>query len=231
MSNPKPEIYIVNCFVLDEECSFSVEIASDEFVDILKDEIKAKIPNRFPNIPACFMKLYLFNISDGYDLVARVGEQKPDNALKAWWTMAEVFGGTPKPNAIHILAKPPRLERKRDDLGPASTDWSSVKEWGPLSSLDLVKIDDTIARRTSTVDALYERLKRYQFVLVRGTRASGKTTLAQLLKDHICAKEPTVVPILIDYWIRDIGWRTNLTPSFKPDGQNTIIIDDAQLTY
>ncbi|KAF8238156.1 hypothetical protein L208DRAFT_361336 [Tricholoma matsutake] len=54
--------------------------------------------------------------------------------------------------------------------------------------------------RSDTVAALYERLKKYAFVQVRGTPASGKTVLAQLLADHISQKDPnrvaTIDPIL-----------------------------------
>lgn len=67
---------------------------------------------------------------------------------------------------------------------------------------------------------------------VRGTPASGKSTLAQLLKSHICTKEPAVDPILIDSWPLAIpSWPEKLTDKYKPDGPNVIIIDEAQLTY
>jgi hypothetical protein len=110
-------------------------------------------------------------------------------------------------------------------------------------------LTDLTTRRESTVRALYERLNRSRFVLVRylrsllqtrsdtpspqvcGTPASGKSTLAQLLADHIRNEEPTVDPIIIDGWLRsDVSWRSRV-PGYNNKGPNTFIVNDAQLTY
>ena len=107
----------------------------------------------------------------------------------------------------------------------------------------------SIAQRESTVKALYDRLDRYKFVLVRnlvscaqtcskpssqvrGTPASGKSTLAQLLYKHILNKG--VTPILISQW-RNRGekgeWYDFLWDGYDPKDPQVIILDEAQLTY
>jgi len=103
----------------------------------------------------------------------------------------------------------------------------------------------SIAQRESTVKALYDRLDRYKFVLVRnllssaqtcskpssqvrGTPASGKSTLAKLLYKHILNKG--VTPILISRW-RNRG-ETSEWYDFLWDAKDPqVILDEAQLTY
>jgi hypothetical protein len=68
---------------------------------------------------------------------------------------------------------------------------------------------------------------------VRGTPASGKSTLAQLLANHIASQEPTANPVLIANWPKDGSyWNDKLTKQgFNNNGPKIIIIDEAQLTY
>jgi hypothetical protein len=107
------------------------------------------------------------------------------------------------------------------------------------------------ARRDSTVNALYDRLNIYHLVLVRnlcsllqirsntpllpqvrGTPASGKSTLAQLLANHITTQEPAGNLIVIASWPDNgLSWLAKLTNRYDDTGPNTIIIDEAQLSY
>ncbi|PVF96379.1 hypothetical protein CPB86DRAFT_762176 [Serendipita vermifera] len=80
------------------------------------------------------------------------------------------------------------------------------------------EISNHTARRSLTVDALYKRLNLYHFVLVRGTPASGKSTLAELLADHIRAKEGRY-PIVINDWTENPSPRS--TESYKREPRNT----------
>ncbi|PGH00845.1 hypothetical protein AJ79_08097 [Helicocarpus griseus UAMH5409] len=59
-------------------------------------------------------------------------------------------------------------------------------------------LDSTLCRRQSTVSALWSRLRRYSVIHVRGTPASGKSTLAQLLARHV--KKNSDIPVLIASW-------------------------------
>lgn len=103
-----------------------------------------------------------------------------------------------------------------------------------VSFARVADVNDSTARRNLTVDALYKRLNRYHFVLVRGTSASGKSTLAQLLYNHIRTKEPTTDPILTGYLFKEeCGWLANLKHQcdYNPNGPNVVIIDGAQTSY
>jgi hypothetical protein len=77
-----------------------------------------------------------------------------------------------------------------------------------------------------------------EFLQVRGTPASGKSTLAKLLGRHIRVQEPDVRVIWVDGWERDDaakcgGWYSYLKKrkGWIP-GENTVFIfDEAQLMY
>ena len=106
--------------------------------------------------------------------------------------------------------------------------------------------------RSDTVSALYEKLKKYNFIQVllwcsifstlsdtlqvRGTPASGKTTLCGLLAHYINQQEPAVHIILIHGWPREIekkrGWQVYLQEEGWVPGKKTVFIfDEAQMSY
>lgn len=72
---------------------------------------------------------------------------------------------------------------------------------------------------------------------VRGTPASGKTTLAQLLGEHIRERDPTVNVIWVNGWPREEvagmgGCRHYLEQKGWIDRERTVFIfDEAQLSY
>jgi hypothetical protein len=77
-----------------------------------------------------------------------------------------------------------------------------------------------------------------EFLQVRGTPASGKSTLAKLLGKHIRVQEPDVRVIWIDGWERDDvakcrGWYSYLKKrkGWIPGGDTVFIFDEAQLSY
>jgi hypothetical protein len=50
--------------------------------------------------------------------------------------------------------------------------------------------------------------------------------------ERICEEEPEVQPIVINTWPKDLpDWVSRLGNQYKPEAPNTIIIDEAQLTY
>jgi hypothetical protein len=53
-------------------------------------------------------------------------------------------------------------------------------------------VDSTISTRKDTVTALWERIQQVGVVHVRGTPATGKSTLARLLEDHVRTIEPNL---------------------------------------
>ncbi|PVF97275.1 hypothetical protein CPB86DRAFT_786079 [Serendipita vermifera] len=92
--------------------------------------------------------------------------------------------------------------------------------------------DLLVAQRQETVKALYARLKHYQFVLVRGTPASGKSILTVLLRKYIKATEG-IDAIFFGAWPKDqMPYGPKLRERGYKEGEaNIIIIDDAQLSY
>jgi hypothetical protein len=77
-----------------------------------------------------------------------------------------------------------------------------------------------------------------EFSQVRGTPASGKSTLARLLSRHIQEKETGVRVLWIDGWESDVvrdcgGWSSYLrTEKLWNRSEKTVFIfDDAQVTY
>lgn len=73
---------------------------------------------------------------------------------------------------------------------------------------------------------------------VRGTPASGKTTLALLLAQHIHQQEPAVHTIYIPIWpLQDVeaigGWQFYLRQKYGwvPGKKTVFIFDEAQTTY
>jgi len=105
--------------------------------------------------------------------------------------------------------------------------------------------------RSDTVSALYEKLKKYNFIQVllwcsifstlsdtlqvRGTPASGKTTLCGLLAQYISQQDPAAHIVLIYGWplkMKTRGWRVYLQEEGWVPGKKTVFIfDEAQLTY
>ncbi|KAF8718541.1 hypothetical protein AX14_011789 [Amanita brunnescens Koide BX004] len=90
--------------------------------------------------------------------------------------------------------------------------------------------------RRSTVAGLYERLKRYLFIQVRGTPASGKTVLARLLGTHISQQDPGVHVIWIQGWTQRVAESRDYQSYLQDRGwvinrETVFIFDEAQATY
>jgi hypothetical protein len=111
----------------------------------------------------------------------------------------------------------------------------------------------TIVHRAETVKALYNKLNKYKFIevlhsqldstslkplcQVRGTPASGKSTLSVLIYHYIKQQEPTRRVIWIDGWHHDTvamygDWRAFLhSKGMEPGDGSIVIINDAQSSY
>lgn len=78
-------------------------------------------------------------------------------------------------------------------------------------------------------------LKEHKYVQVRGTPASGKTTVAKLLHAHIHDNEPDIVIARLAAWkpndqLPD-GWRRWLADSWNAQEGSFLIVDEAQSSY
>ncbi|KIM26927.1 hypothetical protein M408DRAFT_24950 [Serendipita vermifera MAFF 305830] len=184
---------------------FPVGVEASITVGELKREIIKENHNDLGHIDPYKLTLYKVNIADDENLVKNMVQKVSANIPPLNVTMAL------SELELYPSIPPPGTIHISVQLPPNST-----------------------ARRNLTVDALYKRLNRYHFVLVRGTSASGKSTLAQLLYNHIRTKEPTTDPILTGYLFKEeCGWLANLKHQcdYNPNGPNVVIIDGAQTSY
>lgn len=105
------------------------------------------------------------------------------------------------------------------------------------------KVEDDVCPRSETVETLVQMLNEYAVVHVRGTPATGKTTLALLLQKHL---EGSHRVIFIDHWeanFRSTGYlveqshqsghkEVQANDFFGSQNDNVVfIIDEAQVTY
>lgn len=139
-------------------------------------------------------------------------------------TLSSIFPTQPLADCIHIIVTspctvaPPRRQHRLASRFP--------------------ELPSNIVKRSDTVSAIYKKLCAYSFIQVRGTPASGKSTLAKLLGHHIRAQEPHVCVIWIGGWkIVDVAACGSWHPYLKerkgwiPEAATVLIFDDAQVSY
>ncbi|KAG8767028.1 hypothetical protein FRC15_005954 [Serendipita sp. 397] len=88
-----------------------------------------------------------------------------------------------------------------------------------------------ISVREETVKLIYERLNFYRFIQVRGTPASGKTTLAALLINYIRQKEGLEALYIASWPKYDTDWFDQLSAKGWKEEGDILVIDEAQMTY
>lgn len=106
-----PDIYEVFCIAVGEKNPFLVEIGKDETVGDLKELIMETRSDVFAGIAANLVYLYHVDLADDDNFVANVNEElrRQPARLRATEEIADIFGGTPKEEAIHIIVQPPRI--------------------------------------------------------------------------------------------------------------------------
>ncbi|KAJ7287321.1 hypothetical protein C8J57DRAFT_1653419 [Mycena rebaudengoi] len=89
------------------------------------------------------------------------------------------------------------------------------------------------ARRLETVNNVYEKLQRHRFIQIRGTPASGKTTLLHLLAEHIHEMEPDIpIHMLVGLDADNNSFQTLLEAQTSADEQKQYVLwDECQMTY
>ncbi|KAG8834581.1 hypothetical protein FRC17_008250 [Serendipita sp. 399] len=231
-------LYTVFCVIKGQNTTFSIEIAGNKTIDFLKKKIKEKNTGTLANIDARELTLFKVDLKDDEYLMEDANKRMEEHppALRPTKKLAQIFDGTPAEDTVHIVVQLPIHLPPYQESMDMERKLSSSSGFGqdPVMSAQspVAEIDKFTTHRLVTVGALYERLCRYHFILVRGTPASGKSTLAQLLEKHIRLKEPSTNPISIDNWpMNGSSWVLKLTEMFNPNGPNTIIIDEGQLTY
>lgn len=139
-----------------------------------------------------------------------------------------------------LIGRDPALDRDTAlniDMGLSSISYR-LGFWSLMQRIP----DHLCSPRESTVEELARMLKKWTFIHIRGTPASGKTTLARLLKKHYQAQNIPV--ILFSGWLeqpddyrvkivqeaRQLGYN-QFDYDFVMDGQYALILDEGQQTY
>ncbi|KAG8791597.1 hypothetical protein FRC16_000353 [Serendipita sp. 398] len=214
---PEPTIYKIFCVFVGENVSFRVKVDKDETVAELKDEIKK---NESLNIGTRDLTLFHIELTDEGNLAGDSRESLldvpvpvPMNPLRK---LTDYFPNSPPDGKVHIVIKLP------------------PNALFPILSTSRSALDDlptSISTREETVKVLYERLNFHRFIQVRGTPASGKTTLAALLVNYIKKKEG-IESLYISCWPKyDTNWLHQLSAQGWRKRGDILVIDEAHTTY
>ncbi|KAG8938885.1 hypothetical protein FRC03_006826, partial [Tulasnella sp. 419] len=211
------ETLILNCLIQGEDGIFDVSVYSKIKITTLKEVICEK--GKLDYAPRT-IKLWKVTIRDDEHLNQELNglelkESDKVERLKDTQLLNKSFGSNPpEPEHFHIIVQPSRACS------------AYVKEPHPPS------LNDYISRK-STIKALYERLRRYRFVQVRGTPGNGKTALAILLERYITDHEPYTKVFYIPSWhqIEEAGgwqaWQTSVGFNHR----SVALLDEAQVSY
>ncbi|KAG8857508.1 hypothetical protein FRC20_000266, partial [Serendipita sp. 405] len=140
--------------------------------------------------------------------------------------------------------RPPRKKRK---LGPSLSEEKTAisNDSDSEASLDekqrkvrhkprFSDPSDGLYARSETVEALYNQLKEHKFIFVRGTPASGKSSLAYLLRKYINDNHPDQDVCLVPRYRQQEERVTHARKWLELQGWNSagvLILDEAQLSY
>jgi len=175
--------------------------------------MKDKHKLTFGHVNSYTLNLWGVPIADDDYLKNKVQQEVKKKPLRPYLELSGLFPD-PVNNHLHVIVQLPGYTK------PASPK--------PLA---------TMSARKETVAALYNKLNTYRFIQVRGTPASGKSTLARLLSHHLKALEPSTPLIWIDGWSDVISnsntWKKHLenNKDWNDDIASVFIFDEAQLTY
>lgn len=107
---------------------------------------------------------------------------------------------------------------------------SEVTSHGYATSWELSKYyHPEITTREDTITSLFAQLQRVRVIYVRGTPASGKSTLCRLLYHHVKSSRS-------DIDVQLVPWKPNIPPDipwedFLRKTNTLILLDEAQATY
>ncbi|TDL19513.1 hypothetical protein BD410DRAFT_830314 [Rickenella mellea] len=210
----------LNCWVQGDNrfSIFPVGISQDSNVGELRDEVKLKRAALFRNIDACDIILFKNNIPDDDDFLQHASAMNfdPTVALRPTQILRNISeSGWPEEECVHIFVRRPSAD---------------VME--PL-------IHPTWSRREQTVKRLFKCLESQRLVQIRGTPASGKSTLMKLLHAHIKSCQPDAIVQIVMGWPEErlqehpIARFRRFIPGYPfPIPQKTFILfDNAHLTY
>ncbi|KAK2462614.1 hypothetical protein APHAL10511_005347 [Amanita phalloides] len=205
---------------------FSVPIETSETVDRLKKVILEELHfDRVSTHQLTLYKVFIDQNTTSQDTLSRLdasdGELLLESNLVSYYWPKQ-----PAPGRLNILAK------------LADTFLNEVylahQLVLPLSGAEPPPHSDKWSPRTETVKDLYEVLSEEKLVYVRGSPASGKTTLMFLLDAHIRRIDPSA------FVYRFSSWKSSESDAildgiddvyFHHGGRAFLLFDDAQDTY
>ncbi|TDL19517.1 hypothetical protein BD410DRAFT_752188 [Rickenella mellea] len=225
LENSEPRATIadmrLNCWVYgDDRLSiFPVGISQDLTVGHVRDAIKLERAALFNDMDACDIVLFKNSIPDDDDFLRHAFEVNydPKVALRPTRLLRNVFNSRlPEEGHVHIFVRRPST-------------------YGVMEPL----INPTWSRREQTVKRLFECLESQRLVQIRGTPASGKSTLMRLLHAHIKSCQPDAIVQIVMGWPEEssqehpIARFRRLIPGYPfPIPQKTFILfDNAHQTY
>ncbi|TDL25129.1 hypothetical protein BD410DRAFT_837373 [Rickenella mellea] len=106
----------------------------------------------------------------------------------------------------------------------------------PLSESSRPAVSAGLIGRDDTVSKLYEKLLTHRYIQVRGPPASGKTSLAMLLHEHIIQRELWTRVIFLESWRSRptvpylVTWQEWLHRELASQ-PSVLIVDEAQTSY
>ncbi|PVG01285.1 hypothetical protein CPB86DRAFT_805442 [Serendipita vermifera] len=266
MAGIQAEIYDISCILQGEKLPIMVTIAKNKRVSALQKEIKKEKTGALAGVDANELELYSIDFPDDRYLEENVdhllkGGSLPE-VLRPSNLLVQVFSeNPPKMGSVHILIKLPdvgQMTRISSGESRMSVEYSDTpsssrirkrasQDSGHEESPDNKKQKmkprpsdptDGLYRRPMTVRTLYEKLEEHRFIFVRGTPASGKSSLAILLRKYIVENHPEKEVYLLERY-RD---KPETTPIKQwgvwlkeqgcyPPKDGVLILDEAQLSY
>ncbi|KAF8344479.1 hypothetical protein F5887DRAFT_1283324 [Amanita rubescens] len=146
----------------------------------------------------------------------------------------DIFSMSPPKHEIHIIVKVP------------ATAFLTVRlPQPPLTShtgSDPPVISPNISLRKRTVEGLYDAMMEERLIYVRGTPGSGKSTLMDLLHQHILQKDPNAFVCVTQSWpprnfpysvpFDSYVWLQDTIPDFRNRRSLAfLLMDEAQETF
>ncbi|TDL19522.1 hypothetical protein BD410DRAFT_842059 [Rickenella mellea] len=117
-------------------------------------------------------------------LAKRVADCPPKQSkLESGHDVSTHFPAPVNENILHIFVERPILEQRQREYSDPEPDINPI--W---------------SRREQTVGRLFERLQSQGLVYIRGTPASGKSTLLKLVHEHIRRRRPEAIVRIVKAW-------------------------------
>ncbi|KAG8926802.1 hypothetical protein FRC02_008656 [Tulasnella sp. 418] len=230
------ETLILGCLIQGEDGISDVSVDLKIKITTLKEVICEK--GKLDYAPRT-IKLWKVSIRDDEHLNQELNglelkESDKVERLKDTQLLNKSFGSNPpEPEHLHIIVQPSRAcSAYVKEPHPTFVKYGFDVRFTLWADTHYANKDDYISRK-STIKALYERLRRYRFVRVRGTPGSGKTALAILLERYITDHEPYTKVFCIPSWhqIEEAGGWQAWQKSVGFKHRSVALLDEAQVSY